>query len=128
MKYLLDTNTCVFVIRQKSHAIVQRLRTHVVGDVGISSVTLAELRFGADKSHDPPKNHAALDAFLAPLATDDFGIEAAEQYGKVRADLESRGLPIGPLDTMIAAHALSLHVTLVIQQHARVFAHHGLIS
>mgnify|MGYP000440741312 CR=1 FL=1 len=65
MKYLLDTNMCVFVIRRKSLLVLQRLRQHPAGDVGISTVTLAELRYGADKSHDPSKNHAALDAFLA---------------------------------------------------------------
>ena len=63
MKYLLDTNICVFVIRQKSPLVLQRLRRHQTGDVGISTVTLAELRYGADKSNDPTKNHAALGAF-----------------------------------------------------------------
>ena len=113
MKYLLDTNICVFVIRQKSQLILQRLRQRQAGDVGISTVTLAELRYGADKSNDPPRNHAALDAFLVPLETVAFDAEAADEYGHVRTDLECRGVPIGPLDNMIAAHALSLSVTLV---------------
>lgn len=88
MKYLLDTNMCVFVIRQKSPLVLQRLRQHQAGDVGISTVTLAELRYGADKSNDPPKNHAALDAFLVPLETVEFNADAAEEYGHVRSDLE----------------------------------------
>ena len=113
MKYLLDTNICVFVIRQKSLLVLQRLRQHQAGDVGISTVTLAELRYGADKSNDPSKNHAALDAFLVPLETVEFNADAADEYGHVRSDLERRGLPIGPLDNMIAAHARSLGVTLV---------------
>ena len=113
MKYLLDTNMCVFVIRQKSPLVLQRLRQHQAGDVGISTVTLAELRYGADKSNDPSKNHAALDAFLVPLETVEFNADAADEYGQVRSDLERRGLPIGPLDNMIAAHARSLGVTLV---------------
>lgn len=68
---------------------------------------------GADKSSDPAKNHSALNGFLAPLAIADFDAEAAEYYGKVRVDLERRGVPIGPLDTMIASHALRLRVPLV---------------
>ena len=113
MKYLLDTNICVFVIRKKSKHALQRLRQHPAGVVGISTITLAELRYGADKSQDPPKNHAALNAFLAPLEVVEFNAQAAGQYGSIRADLEKRGLPIGPLDTLIAAHAQSLGLTLV---------------
>ncbi|MBI2478271.1 MAG: type II toxin-antitoxin system VapC family toxin, partial [Planctomycetia bacterium] len=113
MKYLLDTNICVFVIRQKSQLVLQRLRQHQAGDVGISTVTLAELRYGADKSNDSPRNNAALDAFLVPLETVEFSVDAADEYGHVRSDLERRGLSIGPLDNLIAAHARSLGVTLV---------------
>jgi tRNA(fMet)-specific endonuclease VapC len=113
MKYLLDTNICVFIIRKKSQSALQRLRRHSVGDVGISTVTLAELRYGADKSQNPAANHAALDGFLASLEIVDFDGQAAAHYGNVRADLETRGIPIGPLDTLIAAHALSLGVTLI---------------
>ena len=113
MKYLLDTNICVFVIRRKSAAVLARLEKHAADDVGISAVTLAELRYGADKSQRPAQNHAALDAFLVPLMTVDFDSEAAECYGKVRTELERRGTPIGPLDTMIAAHALCLGIPLV---------------
>ena len=80
---------------------------------GISTVTLAELRYGADKSGNPAKNHNALNLFLAPIAIEDFDSECADYYGKLRADLERRGEPIGPLDTMIAAHALRLHVPVV---------------
>jgi len=113
VKYLLDTNICVFVIRQKPQRVIHRFRQHDPDDLGISTVTLAELRYGADKSQDPVKNHNALNAFLAPLEIADFDARASEAYGKVRLDLESRGLPIGPLDTMIAAHALSLNVAVV---------------
>jgi tRNA(fMet)-specific endonuclease VapC len=113
VKYLLDTNICVFVIRQKPQGVMHRFRQHDPDDLGISTVTLAELRYGADKSQDPVKNHNALNAFLAPLEIADFDARASEAYGKVRQDLESRGLPIGPLDTMIAAHALSLNVAVV---------------
>lgn len=113
MTHLLDTNICVFVIRQKPQIVVQRFQEHQPDDLGISTVTLAELRYGADKSSDPSKNHNALDAFLVPLQIASFDAQAADLYGKVRADLESRGVPIGPLDNMIAAHALCLNVPLV---------------
>jgi len=113
VKYLLDTNICVFVIRRKSAAVLARLEKHTADEIGISTVTLAELRYGADKSQRPAQNHAALDAFLMPLMTVDFDADAAECYGKVRTTLERRGMPIGPLDTMIAAHALCLGIPLV---------------
>jgi predicted nucleic acid-binding protein len=82
---LLDTNTCVFIIRNKSQLALQRLRLHAAGVIGISSITLAELRFGADKSQDPAKNHAALNSFLAPLEVVEFDARAAGQYGNIRA-------------------------------------------
>ena len=113
MKYLLDTNICVFVIRRKSTGVVARLEQHAAEEIGISAVTLGELRYGADKSERPAQNHAALDAFLVPLMTVDFDADAADFYGKVRAELERRGTPIGPLDTMIAAHAICLGIPLV---------------
>lgn len=113
LKYLLDTNVFVFVIRRKQPLILQRFRQFQPDDLGISAVTLAELRYGADKSIDPAKNHLALDGFLAALAVAEFDALAAECYGSVRVDLETRGCPIGPLDTMIAAHALSLSLPLV---------------
>lgn len=113
MTHPLDTSICVFVIRRKLPTVIQRLQRFQDGDLGISTVTLAELRYGADKSSNPARNHNALDAFLLPLQIIEFTAQAAEFYGRVRADLEYRGLPIGPLDTMIASHALSLGVPIV---------------
>lgn len=113
MKYLLDTNICVFIIRNKSKLALHRLRQRLAGEVGISSITLAELRYGAEKSQDPPKNHAALNSFVAPLEIVDFDASAAGHYGGIRADLERRGVPIGPLDMLIAAHATDLGLILV---------------
>ena len=83
------------------------------GDVGVSSITVAELQFGVQKSQRPLQNQEALALFLAPLIIADFDHAAAEAYGVIRADLERQGTPIGSLDTLIAAHALSLGVTLV---------------
>ena len=113
MKFLLDTNICVFVIRQKLSHLVYRCRLFAPGELAISTVTLAELRFGADKSRDAPRNHAAINLFVAPLEIAEFDVAAAEEYGRIRADLERRGLPIGALDTLIAAHARSLGIPLV---------------
>ena len=113
MKYLLDTNICVFVIRGKSALVLQRFRQQLPDDLGISTVTLAELRYGADKSNNALRNHTALNSFLAPIQIVTFDAECADYYGKVRSDLERRGLPIGPLDTMIAAQSLRLHLPLV---------------
>ena len=113
MNYLLDTNICVFVIRNKSRLAIQRLQQHAAGVVGISTITLAELRYGADKSNHPPKNHAALNGFIAPLEVAEFDARAASEYGVIRADLEKRGVPIGSLDMLIGAHARGLGLTLV---------------
>lgn len=92
---------------------LQRFQQFQPDEIGISTITLAELRYGADKSSNPAKNHLALNSFLAAIEIADFDAAAADRYGDVRADLERRGTPIGPLDTMIAAHALSLAVPLV---------------
>lgn len=89
------------------------VQAKAVGDVGISSITLAELRFGASKSARRQQNQAALDQFLLPLDIAAFDELAADSYGDVRAELESNGTPIGPLDTLIAGHGLSLNVVLV---------------
>ena len=113
MSWLLDTNICVFLIRQKSAIALSRFQAHPPTDILISSLTVAELRYGADKSARPAKNHAAVTAFLTPLTVVDFEITAADYYGTIRSDLERRGVPIGPLDTLIAAHAMSLGVTVV---------------
>lgn len=113
MKFLLDTNICIFVIKQKPIGVLQRFSQYSSDELGISTITLAELRYGADKSSNPSRNHSALDLFLSPLAIVDFDSECSEYYGKVRSELERSGRPIGPLDTMIAAHALRLRVPVV---------------
>lgn len=113
MRFLLDTNVCIDMIRGKSDRILPRLRRCRPGDVGISSITLAELWHGVAKSRNPEGNAAALDGFLLPLDVLDFGEAAALAYGAIRASLEKVGTPIGSMDTLIAAHAVSLGVTLV---------------
>jgi tRNA(fMet)-specific endonuclease VapC len=113
MKYMLDTNICIALIRQKPRAILQRLTSQEPGDVGISSITLAELFHGVEKSERPEQNKSALEQFLLPLVLSDFDINAALAYGKIRADLERNGRLIGSMDMLIAAHALSLDAIIV---------------
>jgi tRNA(fMet)-specific endonuclease VapC len=113
MKWMLDTDTCIALIKRQPPNLIKRLQAKAVGDVGISSITLAELRFGASKSARRQQNQAALDQFLLPLDIAAFDELAADSYGDVRAELESNGTPIGPLDTLIAGHGLSLNVVLV---------------
>jgi tRNA(fMet)-specific endonuclease VapC len=113
MKYMLDTNICIYLIKQKPDKVLQHFKAHSVGDIGISSITLAELRFGVEKSRQAEKNRQALDDFILPLELADFDEKAAEMYGKVRASLKKEGAPIGSMDMMIGAHALDLGATLV---------------
>ncbi|MGA2842470.1 MAG: PIN domain-containing protein, partial [Steroidobacteraceae bacterium] len=97
MKWMLDTDTCIALIKRQPPNLIKRLQAKAVGDVGISSITLAELRFGASKSARRQQNQAALDQFLLPLDIAAFDELAADSYGDVRAELESNGTPIGPL-------------------------------
>ena len=113
MKLLLDTDTCIHLIRFKPVTMLQRLKRYTPGDIGISSITMAELSFGAAKGRQQERNIAALDDFTAPLEIVPFDAAAAITYGTLRAMLEVRGIGIGALDTLIGAHALSLKVTLV---------------
>ncbi|WP_442947745.1 type II toxin-antitoxin system tRNA(fMet)-specific endonuclease VapC [Nostoc sp.] len=84
-----------------------------MSDVGISSITIAELEYGVAKSQQQEKNRIALMQFLLPLEIVEFNQASATIYGSIRSDLESRGLIIGAMDMLIASHALSLGVTLV---------------
>ncbi|MEM8675052.1 MAG: type II toxin-antitoxin system VapC family toxin [Cyanobacteria bacterium P01_G01_bin.67] len=113
MRFLLDTNICIYIIKQKPPEVLQRFNAYQVGDIGISAITVAELELGVQKSQFPSKNQQALTQFLLPLIVVDFERAAAIIYGDVRAKLEQQGTPIGSLGTLIAAHALSLEVTLV---------------
>lgn len=112
MHYLLDTNICIFAIKHRPPRVIERLRAHEADGLGISSVSVAELFFGVAKSGSA-RNLAALRHFLEPLEIADFDAAAAEIHGEVRLSLERAGTPIGPLDTQIAAHSLSLGAVLV---------------
>ena len=113
MKMLLDTNICIYIIKRKPVTVLERFRAYQVGDIGISSITLSELRFGVAKSEYRPKNAKALEEFITPLEIVPFGEEAALAYGEIRAVLEKAGVVIGSMDMLIAAHAVALGVPLV---------------
>ena len=113
MKLMLDTNICIAIIKQRPKDILQKFSAYQVGDICISSITLAELCYGVAKSQHQEKNQVALDEFILPLEVAAFEHTAALFYGGLRTTLEEQGTPIGPLDTMIGAHALSLNLTLV---------------
>ena len=112
MKYLLDTDTCVYLIKRRPPQVHEHLRRHRLSALGLSSIVVSELSWGVAKS-GLQKNVEALDAFLAAFQVAAYDQAAAFVYGRLRADLERRGTLIGPLDMLIAAHALSLDLTLV---------------
>ena len=113
MRYMLDTNICIYVIKHKPEKVFRKLQTIHPEDVCISSVTYAELVHGVEKSAAVEKNRLALSILLANMEILDFDVDAADYYGKIRADLEKKGTPIGPLDMMIAGHAQSLGYTVI---------------
>lgn len=113
MKFMLDTNICIYLIKKHPANVLKKLERQLIQDVCISSITLAELMFGVEKSLHKEKNKAALNEFILPLEIVSFDDNAANHYGEIRAYLEAKGKLIGSLDLMIAAHARSLGLTLI---------------
>lgn len=113
MRYMLDTNICIYAIKHKPEKVFLKLQKVEPEDVCISSITYAELVHGVEKSKAVERNRLALSLLLSIIEILDFDVDAADAYGKVRADLEKKGTPIGPLDMMIAGHALSLGYKVV---------------
>jgi tRNA(fMet)-specific endonuclease VapC len=113
MQYMLDTNICIFIIRQKNPAVIQQITRHRPEDLLISSITVSELEYGCEKSTDPEKNRLALMEFFSPFTILPFNPSAAQHYGEIRAQLERDGTPVGAMDLLIAAHARSVDATLV---------------
>lgn len=113
MRYMLDTNICIYIIKHKPERVFLKLQEHDPSEICISSVTYAELVYGVEKSQSIEKNRVALALLLANIEIMDFDSFAAESYGKIRASLEKAGKPIGALDMMIAGHAKSLKYTVV---------------
>lgn len=113
MTYMLDTNICIYAMKNKPEHVLQRLKKEINSGVCISAITLAELEHGMQHSSNPAKNEQALLRFLIPLTVLPFGAAAASEYGAIRTHLQSKGTPIGPLDMLIAAHARAEDMVLV---------------
>ena len=112
-KYLLDTNICIYIIKNKPESVKQKFESLDLGDIFISSVTVSELVYGAYKSKKIEQNLKSLEKFFLPLEVVDFDYKSSYEYAKLRADLEKRGLVIGQLDMQIAAVALANDMILV---------------
>ena len=113
IKFLLDTNICIYIIKKKPVEVIKRLQSHELSEIGISSITLSELEYGVSKSLSIEQNKMALAQFLAPIEIISYDDLAADKYGSIRSNLEKSGTPIGPLDTLIGAHAMALDCILV---------------
>ena len=113
MTYLLDTDICIYILNRRPAQVAEKFREVGAENIALSSITIAELYYGAEKSRSGERNKRALAQFITALITADFGAGDAKVYAKLRTGLERRGTPIGPLDTLIAAHALSLEATLI---------------
>lgn len=113
MRYMLDTNICIYIIKNKPESVIKELKRHDPKEICISAITYAELIHGVEKSMAVDKNRLALTLLLSNIEVLDFDINAANNYGKIRTYLEKQGTPIGPLDMMIAAHAQSLGYSIL---------------
>jgi tRNA(fMet)-specific endonuclease VapC len=112
VKYLLDTDTCIYALKQRT-AVLERMLSRSRADVAVSVITEAELRTGAAKSSSPVKTMRLVENFLRPLTVVEFTSDDAASYADVRAKLERAGTPIGQLDTLIAAQAVGRKLILV---------------
>ena len=126
MKFLLDTDICIYIIKRKPEKVFRHFRALIPGDIGISSITLTELEHGVQKSHERVRNQAALEEFLIALDVAEYDTKAARHYGIIRADLERKGKIIGGNDLLIASHALALSVILVTNNLKEFSRIHGL--
>lgn len=113
MKYMLDTNICIFLIKHKPESVIRKFLEYEPADICLSSITYAELCHGVENSQAKEKNHMALMMFLSGISILPFDAKAAQAYGVIRAELQKQGNLIGPMDMLIAAHAKSLDLTLV---------------
>ena len=113
MNYLIDTNICIYIMNNRPPKVVRRFKKMEIGQVGVSSITVSELQYGVSKSQRQKENQQRLDEFLLPFEILSYDQTVSRQYGDIRADLEKRGIVIGPLDLLIAAQAVSRDLVLV---------------
>jgi len=113
MMFLIDTNICIYIMNNHPPEVVQKFRDIGVGNICISSITVSELQYGACKSKQIKKNLKRLEEFLSPFEIVSYDENASKYYGQIRSNLEKQGNVTGPLDMLIAAHALSENLTLI---------------
>jgi len=113
IKYLIDTNICIYIMNKRPIGIIHKFKQFDVGEIGVSTITVSELQYGVSKSKNRRLNKQRIEEFLFPLEILPYDEIAATIYGDIRVQLEKRGEPIGPLDLLIAAHALSRNLVLI---------------
>ncbi len=113
LRYLLDTNICIYIAKQKPLSVLKKFEQIEVGDVGMSIITYGELLYGAQKSHHPKKTHSLLEELVSLIPPLPMSIQVSKHYGDARNKLEKQGKPIGNNDLWIAAHALTLELVLI---------------
>ena len=113
IKFLIDTNICIYIMNKRPIEIIQKFKRFDVGQIGVSIITVSELQYGVAKSKNRMSNKQRLEEFLTPLEILPYDGAAASIYGEIRHNLEMQGKPVGPLDLLIAAHALSRNLVLV---------------
>jgi len=110
---MLDTNICIYIIKNRPQQVRERFKEFKIGELCISTITVSELMYGAYKSEFVEKNLKAIESFLLPFEIVDYDTSASIEYGKIRAYLEKKGQVIGNMDMQIAGHALALDLILV---------------
>ncbi|OGR15089.1 MAG: twitching motility protein PilT [Desulfobacterales bacterium RIFOXYA12_FULL_46_15] len=113
MNFLIDTNICIYIMNEKPIEVIQKFKNTEIGQIGISSITVSELYYGVSKSKFRKQNARRLEEFLIPFDILPYDENASKIYGEIRAQLESQGSIIGPLDLLIAAHAMSNDLILI---------------
>ena len=113
IKYMIDTNICIYIMNKRPIEIIRKFKKFEIGEIGVSTITISELQYGVVKSKKSKLNQQRIDEFLSPLEIIPYDENAANIYGEIRFSLEKSGKPIGPLDLLIAAHALSRNLVLV---------------
>lgn len=113
IKYLIDTNICIYIMNKRPTGIIHKFKRFDIGEIGVSTITVSELHYGIAKSKNRRSNKQRIEEFLSPLEIIPYDEIAAKTYGDIRHKLEKQGELIGPLDLLIAAHALSRNLVLV---------------
>ncbi len=113
VKYLIDTNICIYIMNNRPVKIIHKFKQFDIGEIGVSTITVSELQYGIGKSKTRRLNKQRIEEFIAPLEIIPYDEMAAERYGEIRYQLAKQGKTIGPLDLLIAAHALSRKLILI---------------